>query len=315
MLKLRRTAAVVAALIVLGIASGAAGQADDDGGPRVVVGIKPVHAIVAAVMAGVAAPALIVEGGTPHAYALRPSQARRVNDADVVFWVGPTLETFLAKPLAALAGRARVVTLIDLAGTTVYPIRRAGVWQPGREPARASAAGDARDPHLWLDPDNAKIIARAAAAALAAADPAHGAAYAANAEAFAAAADALDAELRAALAPLKVIPYAVYHDAFQYFERRYDLAAIGSVTISPERRPGARRLRLIRAAIRARGARCLFREPQIEPALVRTVAEGAGVRVGILDALGADLPPGADLYPALMRNLAQALADCLAAEG
>ncbi len=308
MLKLCRSAVLVVAYIVSGAASGA-GQAGENGGPRVVVSIKPVHAIVAAVMAGVAAPALIVEGGTPHIYALRPSQARRVNDADVVFWVGATLETFLAKPLAALAGRARVVTLIDLAGMTVYPTRPAGVWQPGRE-----TAGDARDPHLWLDPDNAKIIARAAAAALGAADPAHGAAYAANAARFAVAIDALDAELRAALAPLKAIPYAVYHDAFQYFERRYQLGAIGSVTISPERRPGARRLRAIRAAIRARGARCLFREPQIEPALVRTVSEGAGVRVGVLDALGVDLAAGAELYAALLRGLAQALADCLAAE-
>ncbi|MCH7887821.1 MAG: zinc ABC transporter substrate-binding protein [Proteobacteria bacterium] len=291
----------------------AAGNAHADG-PRVVVSIKPVHAIVAAVMAGVAAPELLVKGGgSPHTYAMRPSQARSLNDAELVFWVGGNLETFLRKPLSALAGKARLIKLMAIEGMTLYPTRAGGAWERHAEQAPQDAAHGALDAHVWLDPANAKRIASAAAAALTETDPANRAAYAANAERFAARIDALDAELRAALAPLKHVPYAVFHDAYQYFEQRYGLNAVGAVTISPERRPGARRLRQIRATIRAFSARCVFHEPQFEPALLQNVVEGTGARVGVLDPLGAELEPGADAYFALMRGLARGLAECLEA--
>lgn len=304
-------ALILAAAAFAGFAAAANAHAD---GPRVVVSIMPVHAIVAAVMAGVAAPELLVKGaGSPHTYAMRPSQARSLNDAEVVFWVGGNLETFLAKPLSALAGKARLIELMAIEGMTLYPARAGGAWQRHAGQAPPSATHGALDAHLWLDPANAKRIARAAAAALSAVDAANRAAYAANAERFAARIDALDAELRAALAAIKHVPYAVFHDAYQYFERRYGLNVVGAVTTGPERRPGARRLQRIRAAIRDLGARCLFSEPQFKPAVLRIVAEGAGVRVGVLDPLGAGLEAGADAYFALMRGLARALAECLEA--
>lgn len=306
-----RLALILVAAALAGFS--AAGNAHADG-PRVVVSIKPVHAIVAAVMAGVAAPELLVKGGgSPHTYAMRPSQARSLNNAELVFWVGGNLETFLRKPLSALAGKARLVKLMAIEGMTLYPTRAAGAWERHAEQAPQDTAQGALDAHVWLDPANAKRIASAAAAALTETDPANRAAYAANAERFAARIDALDAELRAALAPLKHVPYAVFHDAYQYFEQRYGLNAVGAVTISPERRPGARRLRRIRATIRAFGARCVFHEPQFEPALLQNVVEGTGARVGVLDPLGAELEPGADAYFALMRGLARGLAECLEA--
>ncbi len=306
-----RLALILVAAALAGFA--AAGNAHADG-PRVVVSIKPVHAIVAAVMAGVAAPELLVKGaGSPHTYAMRPSQARSLNDAELVFWVGGNLETFLKKPLSALAGKARLVKLVAIEGMTLYPTRAGGAWERHAEQARPGAAHGALDAHVWLDPANAKRIARAAAAALSEADAANRAAYAANAERFAARIDALDAELRAALGALKHVPYVVFHDAYQYFERRYGLNAVGAVTVGPERRPGARRLKRIRATIRELGARCLFSEPQFKPALLRNVAEGTGVRVSVLDPLGAELEPGADAYFALVRGLARALAECLEA--
>ncbi|MCH9019344.1 MAG: zinc ABC transporter substrate-binding protein, partial [Proteobacteria bacterium] len=102
--------------------------------PRVVASIVPVHAIVAAVMAGVAAPALVVKrGGSPHAYALRPSDARALAQANLVFWMGEGLETFLAKPLAALADTARVVTLTDAEGIRHLPVRAGGAWEQRAE--------------------------------------------------------------------------------------------------------------------------------------------------------------------------------------
>ncbi len=299
------------ALVWLAATPGLAGQDR----PRVAVSILPVHAIVAAVMAGVAAPDLIVRGaGSPHSYAMRPSAARRLAGAELVFWVGGTLETFLAKPLTALGAKAKVVTLIERAAIARLPTRAGGVHKDGSPHDHRDGAPDhALDPHLWLDPANAVTIAGIAAAELTAIDPARRAIYAANADRVSARIGALDAELRAILAPVKQIPYVVFHDAYQYFERRYGLNVVGSVTLGPERRPGARRLREIREEIAVVGARCLFSEPQFGPALVATVGEGRGVRTAVLDPLGADLEPGPDAYFKLMRRLARALRDCLAA--
>ena len=268
------------------------------GAPEVVVSVKPIHSIVAAVMTGVAAPWLVVGGSaSPHDYALRPSDAMALSRADLVFWVGKDFELFLAKPIAALAGEARVVTLMDIDGLTRL----------------ALGAGGAFDPHIWLDPANARVIAVATADALSTADPDNRARYGANAGALAARLDALDGELRAALAPLSDLPYVVFHDAYGYFERRYALAMAGAITVNPQHKPGAKRLRELRDRIRALGARCLFREPQFAPALIDTLVEGSGARTGVLDPLGAALAPGPEAYFALMRGLAASLRACLAA--
>ena len=125
--------------------------------------------------------------------------------------------------------------------------------------------------------------------------------------------DALDAELKATLAPVKDKPFVVFHDAYQYFEARYDLSAVGSITVSPDRRPSAKRLSAIRAKIAGLNAACVFSEPQFEPTLVRTVVEGTKAKTGVLDPEGADLPEGETLYPTLMRNLAASLRGCLGA--
>ncbi len=285
-------------------------------GPRVAVSIKPLHAIVASVMEGLATPDLIVtRAGSPHGYAMRPSEARALNRAVLVFWMGEDLEAFLRKPLAALGGETKVVALIDAPGLALLPARGGGAWDGGGERGGDALPRGAFDTHVWLDPANATAIARAAAAALGDADPANRAASAANAARFARRADDLDAEIRAVLAPVADVPFALFHDAFQYVERRYGLNAVGALTVSPDRTPGARRLRRVRARIAGSGARCLFGEPQYRPALVLTVAEGTKARTAVLDPLGVGIEPGADAYFALMRALARALRDCLAAGG
>jgi zinc transport system substrate-binding protein len=264
-------------------------------------------------MAGVATPDLIVRGfGSPHSYALRPSDAGRLETTDLVFWVGISLESFLAKPLAALAGETRVVTLIERDALTRIAARAGGAWDSSSDDDHLDEHSHGSfDPHLWLDPTNAAVVARIAGAELGAIDPVRRAIYTANAERIAARIDALDAELQAMLAPVARFPYVVFHDAYAYFERRYGLNAVGSVRLGPERNPGVRRLRAIRAQLRATGARCLFTEPQFGSALVATVIEGTGVRTAVLDPLGADLRPGPDAYFTLMRRLARSLRDCL----
>ncbi len=307
--------------------------------PSVVVSVAPVHALVAAVMAGVAEPKLLVSGGaSPHTYQLRPSDARALDDADVVFWVGEGLEAFLVKPIEALGQGARSVELSEDADLVLLPNREGGVWESedageakhghkhghdhrahkDHDHGKAAHGGHdhgAEDMHVWLDPANARRIVRHVAGVLSEVDPANGVAYAANADRAVAGIDALDAELRSTLAPVRTAPYIVFHDAYQYLERHYGLNAVGSVTISADQVPGARRLREIRRKIADTGARCVFSEPQFSPSLVATVTEGTAARVAQLDPLGAALEPGAGLYEAMMRGLVGSLRTCLEPAG
>jgi zinc transport system substrate-binding protein len=272
---------------------------------RVVASIKPVHALVAGVMAGAGEPTLLVTGGrSPHAYALRPSEARALERADVVFWVGDALETFLQKPLRALSGDARIVALHQAEGVVLLDTGETG---DGRDHDHGAV-----DMHIWLDPINAKAMVSAIAAALGDADPDRAAVYAANAERLRARLDRLDAELAADLAPVAGRRYVVFHDAYRYFEKRYRLSPVGAITVNPARQPGARTVRAIRERITDLGAVCVFGEPQFEPALVAAVIEGTSARPAVLDPLGADLEPGVDAYFTLMRNLAKSLVGCLA---
>lgn len=283
---IRRVAAMLAiAPVMLAQAAAAA--------PKVVVSIKPLHSLVAGVMEGVGAPTLLLSGAaSPHGHSLRPSGARALADADIVFWLGPELEAFLERPLASLAGRARVVRL-------------------GALPELTHPPGAAADAHVWLSTANAGAIAAAAARALAERDPENAASYTANGADLAVRLQALDAELRARLAPVAGRPFVVFHDAYRYFVAAYGLNEVAAVAVDPERRPGARRLMEVRARIAATGARCVFTEPQLSPALAATVVEDTGARLAELEPLGAYLAPGAALYFTLMRRLGTALADCL----
>jgi zinc transport system substrate-binding protein len=279
----------------------------------VAVSIPPLHGLVAAVMQGVGAPALLLRQGSPHGYVMRPSDARALAASRLVFLVDPRFESFLRKPLAALPA-ARVVTASTAPGIRLTAARRGGRWEP--EPHdhghdRPHEAGPETDFHLWLAPANARAIAAQAAAALSGADPANAARYAANAKALAARIEALETDLRARLAPLRDKPYIVFHDAYHYFEDAFGLRPAGAVTVAPDRQPGIRRLQQIRAAIAQAGARCVFAEPQFEPAVVGTIVEGTGARAGTLDPLGARIPPGPEAWFALMDGLAGSLERCL----
>ncbi len=294
-------------------------------GPEVVATIAPVHSLAARVMQGAGAPHLLVPpGASPHDFALRPSDAAALERAALVFRVGPAVEPWLERPLGTLAAEARVVRLDRVPGLTRLALREGASFahdpdheSDGHEHGHAHGEehgdehGDETDPHLWLDPANAGLWLDAMAGALAEADPANSARYRANAAAARAELEALAGEIDARLAPLRGRPFVVFHDAYQYFEHRFGVEAAGAVTLSDARAPGPARLAQIRALIRETGAACIFREPQFRPALVETVAEDSGARVGVLDPVGATLEPGPGLYPALLRGLADGLAGCL----
>jgi zinc transport system substrate-binding protein len=307
--------ALYLALAVLGLSLPPAAWA----APRVVASIPPVHSLLAGVMDGVGAPDLLVSpNASPHTYALRPSEARLLQHAELVFWIGPVYETFLEKPLGALPAGARIVRLAESPGVRILPARAGGPWEEdaheGESHAHAHGAkGRPAEPdgHLFLDPENAKAMVRAAVAALSAADTANAARYRSNGEAVLTRLEALDAELRATLAPVGNAPFIVFHDAYQYFETRYGLNAVGSITVSPERQPGAQRLQRLRRKIAQLKAVCVFAEPQFEPTLVQTVIERTPARTGVLDYMGVANPPGRDAYFDMMRGMARALAGCL----
>ena len=306
--------------------------------PDVVVSIKPIHSLVAAIMQGVGEPGLIVEGAaSPHTYSLKPSNAAALQDADVVFWVGHGLEAFLEKPLETLGSKATVVELEDAPGLEKLPFREGGPFEAhmhegedGHDHAHAKEAeghdhGEEAghedhehgefDMHLWLSPDNARAIAAEAAKVLAEKDPANAETYNKNLAGLNGRLDALDKEIAETVAPVKDKPFIVFHDAYQYFEHHYGVTTAGSITVSPETLPGAERLTQIRDKVKTLGATCVFAEPQFEPKLVNVVIEGTPAKSGTLDPEAATLDPGPDLYFTLMKGIATSLRDCLGQGG
>ncbi len=306
--------------------------------PDVVVSIKPIHSLVAAIMKGVGEPKLIVDGAaSPHTFTMKPSNARTLEGADMVFWVGHGMEAFLEKPLEALASRATVVTLEDAPGLEKLPFREGGAFEAhdhgdhdhGHDHAHEGHAhGDgekhadhdddghdhdhgAFDTHLWLDPMNAKAFAAEIEKQLVQADAEHAAIYQKNAAELMKQIDGMDAEIKETLSPVKDKPFIVFHDAYQYFEHHYGVKVAGSITVSPETMPGAERVKQIHEKVTELGATCVFAEPQFEPKLVKVVTEGTSAKSATLDPEAATLKAGPDLYFELMRGLATSMKTCL----
>ena len=252
-------------------------------------------------------PELLIQGAqSEHSYALKPSDAGKIGRAQIIFEVGPDLETYLVRPLATLAPHATVVVLERSPGIHLLPARRGGLWENGSDPDEGPI-----DPHIWLDPENAIAMTGTIAAALIKADPAQAGLYAANRDRQMAALKALEHELQGGLAPLRGQHYLVFHDAYRYFEQRFGLTPIGAVTVAPDRPAGPRRVEALRRAILEGRIECVFNEPQFSPRLVETLIEGSHVRAGVLDPLGAALAPGPDLYSMLLRDLSVSLNSCL----
>ncbi|MEB2843352.1 zinc ABC transporter substrate-binding protein ZnuA [Rhizobiales bacterium RZME27] len=312
--------------------------------PDVVVSIKPIHSLVASIMKGVAEPKLIVEGAaSPHTYSMKPSNARAIQNADLIFWMGPNMEAFLDKPLDALAGTKTVVALSDAPDLQKLPFREGGPFEAHDhgdghghdhghdhahegehdDPAKGEDAHEPGhdhehggfDPHVWLDPINAKVLGREIAKRLVEADPEHAKQYEDNAANLMRQIDELDAEIKTTVAPVKDKPFIVFHDAYQYFEKRYDVTVAGSITVSPESLPGADRISQIHKKVTELGATCVFAEPQFTPKLVNVVLEGTPAKAGTLDPEAATLKEGPDLYFQLMRGIAESMKTCLSDKG
>ncbi len=301
-------------LLLVYLLAAAAGATET--GPRVVASIKPLHSLVAGIMQGVGEPVLLLQGNvSPHDYSLRPSDVRALNSAQVVFWIGPELESFLVKPLGN-APRVRSAPLLQASGLQQLPLRAGGAWEPHTHEGAERDNQDeheqgAVDTHIWLNPHNAMALVRQIAAVLSDVDPTHQVVYEKNTAAMLKRLAALDITLAGKLGSARYQPYIVFHDAYQYFEKHYGLAAAGLITLSPEQQPGARRVQDIRRQIVANQIVCVFSEPQFEPALVKMLLQDTPAKSGVLDPLGADLPAGPEAYFQLMTGLADSLHGCL----
>ena len=291
---------------------------------HVVTTIKPIHSLAAAIMEGAGAPTLLVDGtASPHTFALKPSAARAILDAAVFIRTSPAIEPFTARIVETLPAPVTLVTLADTPGLTLLDRRTSPTFEPHDHGHDDHLDHDddghvdhdhieVKDGHIWLDPRNAALMADKIAAVLSTRDPAHAEVYAANTSRLKSRLAALETELASELAPLKSRPFIVFHDATQYFEARFGLSALGSITVSPEVQPSAKRLTALRGKIASLNAVCVFTEPYFNENLLHAVTEGSAVKSAPLDPEALALAPGPELYFTLMRALAAALASCLA---
>ena len=335
--------------------------------PKVVVDIAPLHSLVAQVMQGVGTPDLLIRPEvSPHHYKMRPSEAKALQDADVVFWIGHELTPKLEDTIPTVAPNAVAVEMMDAPGLIALGFRDTAVFKldeddhedhhddkehdaddhadhddheehaahddhadehddhkdehgdheeghddHGDEHDDHAHDHDGTDPHVWLDPQNGVAMIAAIADTLATVDPENASAYAANAKQAQADLEAMIDEIGAVLAPVADAPFVVFHDAYHYFEDRYGLSAAGAILVRDGSSPSASRLSEVRDAMKERGVVCVFSEPQFNPKLVKTVADGIDTKSIELDPIGVQQTLGATLYPDMLRALASDIASCL----
>ena len=311
--------------------------------PRVVTDIAPVHSLVAQVMAGVGVPDLLIDQATsPHHFALRPSQARALQEADLVVWIGAGLSPALSGVIADLAGAGKEMALLSVPQTDLLPIREDARFEAHRHNDHDDHGHDdqghddhddhghddhghddhqdgghedhahdgAIDPHAWLDPDNAVLWLTAIAEELAAADPDHARTYRRNATNAARQVEQLADQIEADFAATPPPAFIVFHDAYQYFEDAFDISAQGAISLSDASAPSAARLSEIRTIVAEQGVECLFAEPQFDPDILSAVADAAPVSIAVIDPYGGHIPTGVDFYRALLPDLATGISGC-----
>ncbi len=289
---------------------------------KVVVTIKPLHALVASVMAGVGVPDLLVDGSSSaHTYALKPSDVSKLNQSDMFVRMSETMEPFTAKLAKTLPKRVEIISLEKSPGLGLLPRRTGATFDDGHghghKHGHKKHGHDhdhgAMDGHAWLDPANAKLMTDNIVRALSAKDKANADKFRSNGEALKGRLDDLSAEIARELAPVAQRPFVVFHDALQYFEKRFGLKAAGSISVSPEVAPSAQRLSTLRKKVTGLAAVCVFAEPQFDTRLIDNLTEGTKARIATLDPEGAKITAGPDLYFQLLRNLARDMKACLSA--
>lgn len=278
--------------------------AAQDKGLVVVTSIPPLNALAAGLTDGITTPTLLIPPeASHHHYALKPSNMQALSHADVLVWIGPSLEIFLEKPLSQVSSKTTVIEVQTLPQLTLYPVRNHQQWDHDHH------THGSVDPHLWLDPHNAIIITKVLAKVFSEKDPAHAAQYQKNATGMIKKIEELDERLKKELAPIKEKRFLVFHDGYQYFEKYYGLQAAGSIAINTDLPPSAQHVHALQEQIKKENISCVFAEPGVSPALINTLVRDTAVRVGTLDNVGKG--HNFNDYLHLMQSDGDSLAACL----
>ena len=303
---------------------------------KVVTSIKPIHSLASYLMDGVNKPDLIVDGySSPHGFALKPSHAKMLQEADLIFWVGEGLENFLIKPLNSIAKKAEKIELMEIKGLKKLKFREKNIFdghddhgheedehkheedehkheeeghEEGHEHGHEDHAHGEYDPHIWLDPINAKIILNEMVEHLIENDEKNSSTYRKNLAKALKDIDKLIKDVKSELN--KDISFIVFHDAYQYFENRFNVSVLGAFTVNTDVMPGAEQLSEIREIIEHDKVSCIFSEPQFNPDIINAVAKDMDIKTGVLDPLGATLDPGKGLYFKLIKNMSKSFKGC-----
>jgi zinc transport system substrate-binding protein len=304
---------------------------------KVIASIKPLHSLVSFVMDGVGTPDILVDGSSsPHTFQLKPSHATMLQEADIVFWIGEDLESFLETPLESISKNSKHITLMESNEIELLKFREKNIFDDHDEhdehadehgdehdehDEHADEHGDEHDEHddhehahgehdihFWLDPEIAKTIVKIITRELSEIDPANAPSYESNSIKALNEIDQLISKTKGKIN--SDAKYVVFHDAYQYFEKRFGIEVVGALTVNPEVLPGAKQLSEIREVIEHENVNCLFSEPQFNPGIAEMIAKDTGVRAAILDPLGAELEPGKDLYFDLIGDMASSFESC-----
>ena len=292
---------------------------------KVVASIKPIHSLASYLMDGVGKPDLIVDGyASPHGFAMKPSHAKMLQNADLIFWVGEDLESFLEKPLKSIAKKAEKIELMEIKRLTKLEFRERNIFEGHddhghdehkehghKEDKHDDHQGHAHgehDPHIWLDPMNAKVILSEMAEHLIENDQENASKYKTNLKKANKDIDKLVKKVKSELN--KDFKSIVFHDAYQYFEKRFDVNVLGAFTVNTDVMPGAEQLSEIREVIEHEKVSCVFSEPQFNPDIIKAVAKDTNIKTGVIDPLGATLTPGKTLYFDLISNMSKSFKSC-----
>ncbi len=293
---------------------------------KVVASIKPIHSLASYLMDGVTKPKLIVDGySSPHGFALKPSHAKMLQEADIVFWVGEDVENFLEKPLDSIAKKAEKIELLNIKGLNKLKFRERNIFDDHDDHDHKKKDGHKDDdhddhddheghhhgefdPHIWLDPINAKVILNEMVEHLIENDSKNATTYKSNLNKALKDIDKLTMDVMTELNTST--PSIVFHDAYQYFETRFNVKVLGAFTVNTDVMPGAEQLEEIREIIEHDKITCIFSEPQFNPDIINAVAKDMDIKTGVLDPLGATLDPGKDLYFDLIKNMSKSFKGC-----
>ena len=287
----------------------------------VVTSIKPLHSLTSYIMEGVGEPELIIDGvASPHNFQIKPSHAKMLQNADLVIWIGEDLESFLPTALKSIPKDAVVFELLDQSGLKKLKFREKNIFEGHDDHGHDEHAkkeddhddhGNSHwsfDPNIWLDPANAKVIVKKITNQLSKIDKDNASTYKANSKKVIKDLDGLIKEVKNEIN--KDASFVVFHDAYQYFEKRFGLSVIGALTVNPDVMPGAEQLSEIREVIEHEKAKCIFSEPQFNPNIINSIASDTGVKTGVLDPLGANIDKGKNMYFDLIKDMSNSLKDC-----